>query len=84
MSCRHGDLYIFFFSFRDVLFTASVAELRRKAQEHSAALWQSLQQIQGDAANISSPIIPELSLPTVPEPAKNLEKMPKDDATPSV
>ena len=28
---------------KDLLFGASVAELRRKAQEHSAALWQSLQ-----------------------------------------
>jgi hypothetical protein len=28
---------------KDLVFGASVAELRRKAQEHSAALWQSLQ-----------------------------------------
>ena len=62
---------------RDVLFTASVAELRRKAQEHSAALWQSLQQIQD--ANSSSPAVPEITLPTVPEPAKNVEKMLKED-----
>jgi len=30
---------------QDVLFTASVAELCQKAPEHSATIWQSLQQI---------------------------------------
>lgn len=38
---------------RDVLFTASVAELRRKAQEHSAALWQSLQSLGEDSATVA-------------------------------
>lgn len=62
---------------RDVLFTASVAELRRKAQEHSAAIWQSLQQIQGDV--VTSPAVPELPLLPLSETAKNIEKTPKED-----
>ena len=64
---------------RDVLFTASVAELRRKAQEHSAAIWQSLQQIQGSEALTNGPTaLPEITLPS--EPVKNIEKMPKEDS----
>ncbi len=48
---------------RNVLFTASVAELRRKAQEHSAALWQTFKHIGAE---------PESS-----EAAKNAEKTPE-------
>ena len=55
---------------KDILFTASVAELRRKAQEHSAALWQSLQQIH----NVNN------EKPELPEVPKDLEKVPvKED-----
>ena len=50
---------------KDILFTASVAELRRKAQEHSAALWQSLQQIH----NVSN------EKPELPEVPKEIEKV---------
>ena len=63
---------------RDVLFTASVAELRRKAQEHSAALWQSLQEIQGNSLT-TSPSIPEITLPSIPEPVQNIEKISLED-----
>ena len=46
---------------KEVLFTASVAELRRKAQEHSAAIWQSLQQFQHNSDKTSS------ELPDIPK-----------------
>ena len=60
---------------RDVLFTASVAELRRKAQEHSAALWQSLQQqIHGESTS------PELSVCPSAEIVKSIEKVPEDSS----
>lgn len=52
---------------KEVLFTASVAELRRKAQEHSAAIWQSLQQFQQSS---------DKELPEVP---KDLVKVPKTE-----
>ena len=56
---------------KEVLFTASVAELRRKAQEHSAAIWQSLQQFQHNSDKTSS------ELPDIP---KDLAKVPlKED-----
>ena len=64
-----------------VLFNESIAELHLKAQEHSAAIWQILQQIQGGNALTNSPsALPEITLPLIPEPVKNLEKMPKEDS----
>nr|CAI5869838.1 unnamed protein product [Callosobruchus analis] len=46
--------------------TSSVAELRRKAQEHSAALLQSLQHVanfqQAAAAGLNFPLLPPLTL----------------------
>ena len=48
---------------KDSMFTTSVAELRRKAQEHSAAIFQSLQQIQTET----------------PEEVKNTEKVPIEE-----
>ena len=66
---------------QDVLFNESIAELHRKAQKHSAAIWQILQQIQGGNALTNSPsALPEITLPLIPEPVKNLEKMPKEDS----
>jgi len=56
---------------KEVLFTASVAELRRKAQEHSAAIWQSLQQFQHNSDKTST------ELPDIP---RDLAKVPlKED-----
>ena len=66
---------------QDVLFNESIAELHQKAQDHSAAIWQVLYQIQGGNALTNSPsAIPEITLPLIPEPVKNLEKMPKEDS----
>ena len=43
--------------------------------------WQVLYQIQGGNALTNSPsAIPEITLPLIPEPVKNLEKMPKEDS----
>ena len=64
-----------------VLFNESIAELHGKAHEHSAAIWQILQQIKGGNALTNSPSgLPEITLPLIPEPVKNLEKMPKEDS----
>ena len=67
---------------KDNMFTTSVAELRRKAQEHSAALWQSLQQIQqqsnGESAAAGMPNRPELPPFSSPDVTKDVEKSPKN------
>ena len=66
---------------QDVLFNESIDELHRKEQEHSADIWQILQQIQGGNALTNSPsALPEITLPLIQEPVKNLEKMPKEDS----
>ena len=66
---------------QDDLFNRSVAELCRKGQEHSAAIWQILQKIQGSNALTNSPTeLPEITLPSLLKPVKNLEKMPKEDS----
>ena len=56
---------------QDALFNESIAELHRKAQEHSGAICQILQQIQGGNALANSPsALPEIPLPLIPEPEK--------------
>ena len=66
---------------QDVLFNESIDELHQKEQEHSADIWQILQQIQGGNALTNSPsALPEITLPLIQEPVKNLEKMPKEDS----
>jgi hypothetical protein len=70
---------------KDLMFTASVAELRRKAQEHSAALWHSLQQIQSSVSGPTEPMFPKFDFshfnhhPATTEIAKECEKEPQNE-----